>query len=132
MAVGSRPKVVILDDSAIVRELMSAGLAPVWHAITIETPIGFRNLLKRERPRVALVDVNMPALRGDKLVELAQRGGPLCPILLFSDLPEHELALMAQACNAAGYIRKTGDIAVILQRLEPYRAPRGTTTVGNR
>src|SRR5689334_21602177 len=115
----SRRKIVILDDSEVVRELMREALEERWEVITVETPIGFSNLLRREQPSLALVDVNMPLLRGDKLVELATRKGTQeCPIILFSDLPEAQLRALAQSSGAQGYIRKSGDMPAILRGID--------------
>jgi DNA-binding response OmpR family regulator len=115
----NRHKIVILDDSDIVRDLMRDALEPRYEVITVESPIGFSNLLKREQPSLALVDVNMPTLRGDKLVEMTRRRTAQdCAIVLFSDLPENTLQQMARESGADGYIRKSSDLGAIVRRID--------------
>lgn len=41
--------------------------------ITVESPFGLSSALTREQPDVVLVDVTMPGLSGDKLVEITLR-----------------------------------------------------------
>jgi CheY-like chemotaxis protein len=112
-----RRKVLVVDDSEIVREMVSIELEERGYTVVaMASPIGFTAALKREQPDLVLMDVSMPALQGDKLVDLANRsGGPGCPIVLHSDRPEAELRELVKGCGAHGYIRKTGDGAQLAQ-----------------
>jgi DNA-binding response OmpR family regulator len=105
-------KIVVVDDSSIVLDLVSEALRKEgFQVITVSNPFGFSNLLRREQPQLALVDVTMPALLGTQLVEIAVRaGGHKCLIVLYSDRPLNELAAMAQKCGADGYLPKDGDM----------------------
>jgi DNA-binding NarL/FixJ family response regulator len=62
----------------------------------------------------------MPTLRGDKLAEIAIQHGVKCPIVLFSDRPAAELAAMAKAVKAAGYIRKSGDMDEMVRSVQRF------------
>jgi len=78
-------------------------------------------VLRDERPDLALVDVTMPALRGDKLVELARRGGGVvCPIVLYSDRPVAELDGLVQACGAVGYICKNDNEKALADSVKKF------------
>jgi DNA-binding NtrC family response regulator len=116
MSPPSRHKIVVVDDSQIVLDLVQQTLQEQgYEVIATDNPLGFSNLLRREQPALALVDVTMPAMLGSKLVEIAVRAkGHDCQILLFSDRPETELAQMAASCGAAGYIRKSSDLKQLL------------------
>ena len=115
-------KIVVVDDSQVILDLVRETLQQQgYDVIAVSNPFGFSNLLKREQPRLALVDVMMPALLGTRLVEIAQRaGGHNCHIVLFSDRPEAELAQIASQCGAAGYIRKDGDMRKLVQSVKTY------------
>ncbi|EYF07866.1 response regulator [Chondromyces apiculatus] len=123
-----RTKVLIVDDSQIIREVVQFILQEEdYDVVGIDSPIAFTRTLVQEKPDVVLMDVNMPALTGDKLVEITLRSGlHRCPIVLFSDRPDTELARLVEECGAAGYIRKTQDpsnLSLKLRRFLPSRHP---------
>lgn len=116
-----RKKIVLLDDSDLIRDLVRETLEQHgYDVVDTNTPFGFSNLLRREKPDLALLDVTMPTLRGDKLAEIAIQHGVGCPIVLFSDRPAAELQAMASAVKAAGYIRKTGDMDEVIRSVERF------------
>ena len=116
-----RKKIVLLDDSDLIRDLVRETFEEHgYEVVDTNTPFGFSNLLRRENPDLALLDVTMPTLRGDKLAEIAISHGVLCPIVLFSDRPAAELEAMAKAVKAAGYIRKTGDMDEVLRSVQRF------------
>ncbi|MDB4969322.1 MAG: uncharacterized protein JWN44_5011 [Myxococcales bacterium] len=114
-------KIVLLDDSDLIRDLVRETLEEQGYVVVdTNTPLGFSNLLRRENADLALLDVNMPTLRGDKLAEIAIQHGIVCPLVLFSDRPAAELDQMAKAVKAAGYIRKTGDMDEIVRSVKRF------------
>ena len=63
----------------------------------------------------------MPALSGDKLIEIANKHRePRCPMVLFSDRGTDELARLAKTCGAAGYIKKTGNAETLVGQVQGY------------
>ena len=121
MAAARKKKIVVLDDSDLIRELVRETLEQHgYEVVDTNTPFGFSNMLRRENPDLALVDVTMPTLRGDKLAEIAINHGVQCPIVLFSDRPATELDAMAKAVKAAGYIRKTGDMDEVIRSVQRF------------
>lgn len=117
-------RILLVDDSEIVRELVKATLEDAGYEVhTHASPFGFSSTVMRGTPDLVLLDVNMPALSGDKLAEIAVRNqlvGPHCPLLLFSDRPPHELAALAARCGANGYIHKTNDSQALIQAVGRY------------
>jgi CheY-like chemotaxis protein len=108
---GRAPRVLLVDDSdfnlrAATLLLESAG----YEAVSTSTPIGLGPLMLREKPDLVLVDVEMPEMRGDSVVEAARRllRDRCCPMLLWSSLPVDELEQLARSSGAAGYIYKSG------------------------
>jgi DNA-binding response OmpR family regulator len=94
-----------------------------YDVVAIESAFGFNNTLRRESPDLALVDVSMPGLTGDKLAEIAVTRGAGCPIVLFSDRSETELTTMARTSGAAGWIRKTGDMKKLVTMVQRFLKP---------
>lgn len=115
-----RRKILLVDDSEIVRETVRLTLGEQgYEVVTLDGPFGFSRALLDERPDLVLMDVSMPALRGDRLAEVAKRSAlHTCPIVLFSTHPEEELKALAAECGAAGYIRKTGNADLLLREIE--------------
>ncbi len=114
--------ILVVDDSELCRELVRIVLQGRGHqVVALDTPFGFATTLAGLAPDLVLVDVNMPALHGGKLVEVAlQKGLCTCPIVFHSDRPVHELQSLVLATGAAGFIQKTNDAAELVARVEAY------------
>jgi DNA-binding NtrC family response regulator len=123
-----RAKILIVDDSQIMREFVQTILADEgYEVIGLDSPTGFSRTLVQEKPDLVLMDVSMPALSGDKLVEIALRSGlHHCPIVLYSDRTDAELAALADECGAAGYIRKSQDPSLLGLKIRRFLPPRST------
>jgi DNA-binding NtrC family response regulator len=121
---GVRPKILIVDDSEIVCDSVCTMLEPRgYDVVPLTSLFAFTKTLLAERPDLVLVDVSMPALSGDKLIEISRKHDDRYPMVLFSNRGESELSNLAARCGAAGYIQKTGDadrlarqVAVFLQK----------------
>ena len=115
-----RITVLVVDDSAICRETARLMLGELgFHVLTLDTPLGFSGTVLKLRPDVALVDVGMPGLQGNQLVEIANRhgAGAICPVILFSDRKRVELEALASTCGAAGAINKSDNWPGIAREL---------------
>jgi DNA-binding NarL/FixJ family response regulator len=79
-------------------------------------------LVLRNKPRIVLMDVNMPAIRGDEAAKIIARSKGIAGVslLLHSDLPEEELRERAVKSGASGFIRKTLDEGHFLQQVRKW------------
>jgi CheY-like chemotaxis protein len=114
-------KVLIVDDSDVQlyfeeRALVRAG----FEVRTANSLDGFDDILKSWQPDIVLTDVQMPDIRGDDLCKvLKQRiGTSQTPVVLFSSLPEAELAVLARRCSADGYLSKQAGLERLAEELE--------------
>lgn len=117
--------IVVVDDSEFCREIARLNLEEAgFDVTTLSSPIGFSQKLMQAQPSLALVDFSMPGLKGDQLIQIAQRAlkGSICPVVLFSDQPERALAGIAKSCGADGYICKSDDWAGIIRSLHGFIA----------
>ena len=117
-------KILLVDDSEFCRDMAQLMLSQAgFTVLTISSPLGFSKTLLQEKPDLALVDVSMPALNGDLLVNVARPFGVRqgCPILLFSAQPEEKLAALATSCGADGFIRKSDDWPAIIRAIRQYK-----------
>ncbi len=115
-----RPKILVVDDSEICRDATRVMLEENgFDVVTLDNQFSFSIALGREKPDLVLVDVNMPAIQGDRLVEVARQYRlHRCPIALYSDRPETELAKLVKSCGASGYIPKTADAKLLVRLIK--------------
>jgi DNA-binding response OmpR family regulator len=65
---------LLVDDNELFLEVSEAALAASgFDVVTSGTPLGFSAALAELRPHIALIDVLMPAMNGNHLVEIARR-----------------------------------------------------------
>lgn len=123
--------VLVVDDDPVTLEIARVSLEGRGFQVeTTTNPIGFNLALTKSRPQVALVDVMMPALRGDILLEIASRyrssdaaeGAP-CRMYLHSSLPEETLREMTARCGADDFLRKGDPLQLGARLAEKLRMP---------
>lgn len=116
-------KILILDDDAVtVRALARAMRSRDVDVVSTDSPYELHELLERERPDLALIDVQLPGINGDVAIRIMQRHGNEgpCPLVLYSSLPPRELGVLVRTSGAAGYIPKTGDPDELLEMIRHY------------
>ena len=106
-----RPKVMIVDDNNLILEITGdLFLEAGFDVIKRNSTIGTSAAVLQEKPHCILLDVNMPALSGDKMVGLLKKNKSLeSKIFLYSDMCEMELTRLATETGADGYFNKSGD-----------------------
>src|SRR6185503_12234040 len=98
-------------------------LEDVGHSVvTLTSPFLLFETTQRETPDVVLVDVNMPTLSGDRVLEVSNAFGAFrqTPVLLYSTLEEAELRAMATRYGADGFVRKSLDRQNLLREVENW------------
>lgn len=120
-----KPTIVLLDDSEVCLEVTSEALeAAGMKVVTANSGLGASRLLAATRPDCVVVDVTMPALSGDKLVEIIRRSLVRdVPIILHSDRPMRELRTIAHACGADGAVVKTTDCRQLIEEVRRMIGP---------
>lgn len=110
-------KILIIDDSEIVLEVTAEVLREGGHeVITRSSPLGTAATLTTEKPDLVLLDIDMPALSGDKAAEILRRHQRFAStrLYLYSSRSEEELAALVSRCGADGFLRKTDDFDALL------------------
>jgi CheY-like chemotaxis protein len=101
--------VLVIDDHDVAREVMTRLLTDAGHRVCAQsTPIGATRTIVRENISVVVVDVEMPALRGDRLVALF-RSNPRfrnLGLILVSGAPEKELVEIGREVGADAVVPK--------------------------
>lgn len=117
------PKILILDDDeGVARAAADSLKARGYEVVTTISPIGFSKLLCEEKPDLALIDVKMPALSGDLLVQVvkSQPGVHRCPLVLWSSKHPDELNELVKTSGADGYIEKSGGADELVQGVRRF------------
>ncbi len=117
-------RVLIVDDSELTNRIITMVLEEAGYTVRcITSPFEIRLAVKEMGPDVILVDYNMPALRGDRLIDINRRTGLGVPMILYSSAKEEILEEAVKRCGAAGYIRKEAAPMQLLAKLESLANP---------
>ena len=108
----SKGKILVIDDSQSVLESARLALEDAgYEVLTLRQALMSSAKIMRGRPDLVLVDVNMPTIDGDQLVEVVRRNESAndALLLLYSAKPPAELGALARRCGADGFISKSTD-----------------------
>lgn len=112
MGFGMAPRVLVIDDSPMTVQLISGALTQA--GLQVENASDLATLDQRLDAGsfdLVLVDVNMPEMYGDDVVEFLRiQRKVTAKLLLYSDISEAELAEKAKAAGADGYITKSSGL----------------------
>ncbi|MBX3229288.1 MAG: response regulator [Labilithrix sp.] len=124
-------RVLVVDDDAMQLELLERTLkGEGFDVMTCESPIGVTNIVRSFVPHVVLMDVDIPALSGDRILFIARKSAPpMTRFVLHSSSDETILRNLAKEVEADGYISKSvtgSDLAARIRTLvaTPRRAPK--------
>ena len=103
-------KVLIVDDSALIRSVMSEIINSQWDMEVVGVapdPIVARDLIKQTNPDVLTLDVEMPKMDGLDFLEKLMRLRPM-PVVMVSSLTESgsEITLRALELGAVDFVTK--------------------------
>lgn len=115
-----RGRILVVDDSPAALKMARLPLESAgYEVLTKKEAVLVSSTILREKPHIVLLDVNMPAIQGDKLVEII-RGHPACAdtiLLLYSTKSAEELGALARRCGADGFVQKSPDSSLLVQQM---------------
>ena len=125
-----RPRVLVVDDSVVVRRLVSKALEQEDEVevvgVAADGSIALANI-ERLQPDVVILDVEMPVMDGLEALAAIRERWPALPVIMFSTLTERgaEVTLDALALGASDYVLKPSraDAASAMARDPPPAAP---------
>ena len=113
-----KPRALILDDDPEQLLLLGRSLRAAGYDVEMLTsPIGITNVARRIQPDIVMLDVNVPALSGDQLVEGIRRQHAAARIILYSGADPTTLHSLAKSAGADGWIQKGTPMDDILRKL---------------
>ncbi len=116
-------KILVVDDNPLARRLAAAIIEREGHeVVAVDAWHQVNQLIFKEGVDLAFVDVNMPGLSGDKLIEILKRSrsGKQLPLVLLSDLPAEDLAKRAVKAGADGFLNKPLTTAAVKEVIREH------------
>jgi len=114
-------KILVVDDDKLTLEVVKDLLETAGYQVaTLSAPRLIANVIVREQPDLILVDLRMPELPGDLLVEFARKFHLKVPMVLFSAADEATLARLTEETGARGYIKKTDNHEQLLAQIRSF------------
>lgn len=109
-------RVLVIDDSPMLVELTVRALTAAGYQASGAQDLASLDQKLTEGPfALILMDVNMPEMFGDDVVEYLRRQKKVtAKLVLYSDISEAELAGKTKASGADGYILKSGGLEAVL------------------
>ncbi len=113
------PRVLVIDDSPMTVQLLSQALAGAGLEVDTATDLAALDARLAEHTfDLVLVDVNMPEMYGDDVVEFLRASRQIkARLFLYSDLPEVELSEKAAKAGADGYIAKSYGLEAAVEKI---------------
>lgn len=112
-------RVLIVDDNQQQLDLTSRQLKSFGFEVqTMSGSFGVSTIIRSFLPDVVLLDVEIPALSGDRLLTIARRyAEPGTRFVLFSACDETKLRALAKETQADGWISKSETAEELVSRL---------------
>jgi two-component system, OmpR family, response regulator len=119
----AKRKILVIDDDEKVltvsrRHLEAAG----YEVLVSNSALKMPQIVQREKPDLVLLDIEMPALSGEHVLDLATLFDFLrtVPIVIYSSKSEEELQSLVSRSQAKGYIKKTGNAITFVSQVEKF------------
>src|SRR6478735_5296451 len=122
----ARIRVLVVDDSVVIRKLVSDLLAQDPDIEVVGTAVNGRAGLQKIallKPDLVTMDVEMPELNGIETVRSLRQSGSRIPVIMFSTLTERgaEATLDALAAGASDYVPKPANVGSVGRSMEQVR-----------
>lgn len=102
-------EILVIDDSAVARETMAQILSDAGHEVyQHESPLGATALIYKHRVKLVVLDMNMPAMSGERFAQLIRGNANMNHVKLILVSGERQEALydVGQSVGADAVLRK--------------------------
>jgi DNA-binding NtrC family response regulator len=106
-------KILIVDDDADLRKIVSMVLAPVADVVEAANGQDALDLIRAERPDLMLVDLVMPEMDGIETLTAARRISPDLVVVMLTGQNDVVMAKRALDAGARAYVTKPLDEAYL-------------------
>jgi two-component system, OmpR family, response regulator MprA len=111
MAATGKPRILVVEDDADIRDLLDGLLTDEGYEVTLASDgVDALELVATLRPDLILLDVGLPRLDGPSFCRAYREGDGRAPVLLISAADPTKIDEAVDACGAAGYIAKPFEV----------------------
>jgi len=111
-------RILAVDDSKTILAFVCQVLIPAGYVVQTSTDMWISSIVSDFKPHLLLVDVEIGTIQSGVTVIQAlrkQRCGEGMKMVLYSSLPDVELARLSGLCSADGWLRKDGSPQSLLR-----------------
>ncbi len=122
----SSVRVLVVDDEALIRRVMMAGVEGEADLVGVASAAGALARLQTERFDVIVLDVMMPGLDGFTVCERLRSAGRDAPVLILTAKDDEEDVVRGFEAGATDYVTKPFGVRELMARIEALlrRGPR--------
>ena len=121
----AQEKILVVDDDEAILNVTRRTLEAAGYTVVVSnSPLRIPSLVQREKPDLILLDVEMPSLSGEHVLDFATVFDFLkqTKIVLHSSKKPEELESLVTRSQARGYIRKTSNPISLVQQVQKFLA----------
>ena len=114
-------RILLIDDSEITLAMEKSVLEARGYQVEATSNLmDFENTLRSWRPDLILTDIHMPEAQGTDICRTLKNeyGTQDIPIVLFSSLPDEELAQLAEQVGADGWLSKANGLEALGEKVD--------------
>ena len=113
---GERPRVLVVDDEANIRDLLSKTLALADYDVDV-VPDGHEALerMKSQSYNLLITDLKMPGLDGMAVISEARRMNRQLPVIVITGFSTETAAIEAANIGVSGYLTKPFKVPKVLE-----------------
>jgi CheY-like chemotaxis protein/two-component sensor histidine kinase len=119
--------VLVVDDDAYIRDIMSRGLALEGFRVTTanDGAIALENM-KREVPDVVVTDLEMPNIDGAEVLKQIRQNWGLLPVILHTGFPKTAIMRRAMEFSPFTVLAKPCGLKQLVETIRGFQPPRLT------
>jgi len=130
MSSGRGLKVLLIDDSAVVRRIVKRLLkadSRVQHLFTAANAADGYSLFKISRPDAVVLDLKLPDLHGLEILKRIKSSAPRCVVIILTNCDKPETREECLRHGADSFLKKESDLLRVVSAIptlcQPGRAP---------
>lgn len=114
----TRKRILVIDDMLVSLKTVEVMLGDIYRVSTAKSAEQAMQFMKRNRPDLILMDIDMPGMNGIELVaKIRKEIDDTIPVVFISALSSKEIVLKSKQVNAADYILKPFTSLYLLDRV---------------
>lgn len=115
----SKGHILVVDDEIAIRDLISEVLSIAGYEVTTSGDgLDALNLIRKNKFKAILLDVNLPKLDGFAILEKVRESAPTQPIIMLSARTEKDDVTHGLRLGADDYVRKPFSVEELILRVE--------------